>query len=132
MRRSAAAFSQRWPSTTSPSLRASTGDLEAVLADAAAHGISDDAIPTGIMRVVNELVDRPNLDLKFRRSRCHPAHSFVNWDPRKVLARRQSNRPERITTLTVRETYFLPFWSNREAVDGGTMPLDRRYPTMFP
>jgi hypothetical protein len=44
----------------------------------------------------------------------------------------ESGQQRAVASSLASTAYFLPFGSIRVAVDGGTMPLERRYPTMFP
>jgi hypothetical protein len=59
-----AAFRRRCPSTTSPSLRASTGILNPKLVDRRAHAIDGSVIFSGIARIEDQAVNRPDLNLE--------------------------------------------------------------------
>ena len=60
-----AAFKRRWPSTTSPSLRARTGILKPNSRMLAAHSIDDSVILPRVADVEDELIDVPNLNFCF-------------------------------------------------------------------
>ena len=80
-----AAFRRRWPSTTSPSLRASTGILKTELADAGAHSVNDGMVLARIAGVEDQAVDGPDLDLK-RGGRDH----YAPWIAIRDFGRQQT------------------------------------------
>jgi hypothetical protein len=50
----------------------------------------------------------------------------------RVFFSRENIPPSKIARLQFTIQFFLPFWFPRAAVDGGTMPLTRKYPTILP
>jgi hypothetical protein len=70
-----AAFSRRWPSTTSPSLRASAGILKPNSRMLLHIRSTAESFLRG-SRVKDQLVDRPNLNVQRLGRAHHPATSF--------------------------------------------------------
>jgi hypothetical protein len=78
-----------------------------------------------------------SISAHFRRRRSHPSPFDVMIAAGRdvgdlSLEARREILVRSILSKLADPPYCLPFGFIRAAVDGGTMPLDRRYPTMFP